>query len=100
MTTKFHQKTKPGGRENVRVAGLMRTLEAFNDEIGQKTAFAITEYDRRRVRPLEQRVDWLEKPLVVRAWIRCGRAWAGLVSGRAWARVKVKLFGRLPPPVS
>jgi hypothetical protein len=99
VTTKFHQKTKPLGRENVRVAGLMRSLEAFNEEVGKKTALSMAEYDRKRIEPLVRRLVWLEKPLVARAWVRCGEAWERLVSGRTWARLKVK-FAKLPPPVS
>ena len=98
MTSKVHQRTKPPGRMNVRVDGLMRTLESFNGELGQRIVSTMAQYDRQRVVPLARRLAWLEKPLVVRAWLRCGQAWMWLYSGRALAQLKAK-FAKLPPPV-
>jgi len=67
--------------------------------MGQKVAYSITQYDRLKVKPMRDRLDWLEKPLVVRAWLRCRQVWTWLYTGRAWAWLKLKLGPRLPPPV-
>ena len=99
VSSKVHQRTRPLGRMVVHASQLERSLENFNEELGRKVAMTLAKYDGQSVRPLRKRLDWLEKPLVVRAWLRCGQAWTWLYSGRAWARLKVKLFVRLPPPV-
>jgi hypothetical protein len=82
----------------VHASQLERTLENFNLEMGNKVALSIAGYDRQSIKPLRARLEWLEKPLVVRAWLRCGQGWTWVHSGRAWAQLKVK-FEKLPPPV-
>lgn len=91
MSNKLHQRTKPRERLTVRVGPLERTLENLMAEVGQKVAMTLARYDQQSVKPLRARLDWLEKPLVVRAWLRCGQAWAWLRSGkgRAWVRARV-----------
>ena len=92
MTTKHPQRGKPRKRLTVRVGPLERTLENLMAEIGQKTALLLVRYDQQSVKPLRIRLDWLEKPLAVRAWLRCGQAWKWLRSGkgRAWLKARAK----------
>jgi len=79
VTAKMHQMRKPEARENVRVGGLERAFHNFADEMGQKVALTLGEYDTRRVVPLVEaltaRVAWLETPLWRRALTKVERWW-------------------------
>jgi len=98
VSSKHPQRDRKRSRLTVRVGPFERTLENMNQEMGQKVAYAITQYDRLKVKPMRDRLDWLEKLLVVRVWLRCRQAWTWLYSGRAWARLKLK-FNPPPPPI-
>jgi len=93
VTTKIHQRTRPRSRIQVHVGQLERTLEQFNEELGRKTAMSIALYDGRSVKPLRQRLDWLEKPLVVRAWLRT-------VQGVKWLAKRLKREPESATPAS
>ena len=82
MSSKPHVRKQTRSRIPVRVGALEATLAHFRagllNEIGAKTALLLERYDKLKVAPLRERLDWLELPLYRRAWIRTRRAWAGL----------------------
>ena len=79
MSTKPHVRKQTRSRIPVLVGALEATLARFRaellNEIGAKTALLLERYDKLKVAPLRERLDWLESPLYRRAWIRAGRAW-------------------------
>jgi hypothetical protein len=62
------------GQQIVRLGLLEKILVGHDAEIGQKVALALAEYDKLSVRPLMDRLAWLEKPWLERVWLRAG-AW-------------------------
>ena len=84
MSSKPHVRKQTRSRIPVRVGALEATLAHFRaellNEIGAKTALLLERYDKLKVAPLRERLDWLELPLYRRAWIRAGRAWSWLRS--------------------
>jgi hypothetical protein len=70
---------RPISREVVRAGRLEGTMAAFADEMGQKVALTLGEYDKLRVVPLVEaltaRVAWLETPLWRRALTKVERWW-------------------------
>jgi hypothetical protein len=63
-----------------RLGQVDRALQNHDAEIGQKTAILLEAFHSRYVRPLEERVWWLEqwwgRRLYLRARIRAGELWA------------------------
>ena len=59
----------PRSRIPVRVGALEATLEHFNKEMSVKVALSLQKYDQLHVAPLRRRVQWLETPLIVRAYV-------------------------------
>ena len=96
MSSKPHGRKQPRSRIPVRVGGLEATLTTFRaellNEIGMKTAVLLERYDQLKAAPLRARLDWLEKPLWRRVWIRLGRGWTWLRSGEArkWLKAKCR----------
>jgi hypothetical protein len=57
-------------QQAVRVARFEATLDRFNSEIGEKTAFTLAKFHEMYVAPLEQRIAELETPWYRRMWHR------------------------------
>lgn len=57
-------------RATVRIGALERTLEGMNVEMGAKVAQSLAKYHETYVRPLEERIAWLETSWYVRLWLR------------------------------
>lgn len=57
-----HERRGADPQAAVRVGAFERALEGFNREIATKTALLLTEYHRRKVEPLQRRIEYLELP--------------------------------------
>jgi len=89
-----HHQTKNDPRQNVRIGGLERTLHNFNVEMGQKVATVLSRYHRDNVVPLLARVEWLEKPLWLRFYLRSRQLGSTVLP---WLRSK--LAKKAPAPM-
>lgn len=78
---------RPGQRA-IREARFERSLQMFNDEIGQKVAMTIHEYHSRFIRPLEERIEYLEAPPWKKLWVRWKRTEQGLKASRRYKRLR------------
>lgn len=95
MSAKRPRHTLDRNRLVVRAGPLEQKLAELNDEMGQRVALLFDEYNQKVLLkvllPLIDRLDWLEKPLVVRAWIHCAQAWTWIRSGKGRVWLKARL---------
>ena len=64
------------GQGAVRISQLEKTLASFDREIGAKLTVVLTQFHTKYVRPLEERIAYLEAPPHQKVWYQLGRLWA------------------------
>jgi len=99
MDPKHHKHVVSAGREVVRVNRLEYTLQKFRLEVAEATAEGMAEsmaqfhekYLSPEINRLEERIEWLEKPLYAKWWWRL-KSWTRflLAAGKGLAgRVRI-----------
>jgi hypothetical protein len=69
------ERRQPRNQGAVRQHQFERSLDAFDKEIGAKLTVILTQFHLKYVRPLEERVAYLEAYPWAKAWFQLGRLW-------------------------